>query len=156
MIRRIGLALAALTLVAGAALALDVNRTPLVSPESGQFSERGAQVVSAARLQVGTGTGTCVSNAVTINKASGVITTEALTTAAAATQAITLTNSKIQAGDMVIATADPNGSTGTVTVANVAVSAGSAVILLQNIHASVALNAAVKIMFFVVTKGNPN
>ena len=42
------------------------------------------------------------------------------------------------------------------TRCNSAVSASTAVILVKNIHASAALNAAIKIYFFVVTAGNGN
>jgi len=97
------------------------------------------------------GTGTCSSNAVTINKQAGVITTESLNTAAGAEQAITLTNSVIKATDIVLASAGLGGATnGTPGVASVTVSAGQAIITLSNFHASSAFNGSIKIAFFVL------
>lgn len=139
-----------------AAYAAEPTKSALVGNETGENSLNAASVFDMARLKLGAGTGTASSNAVTINRAAGVITTEALTTAAGATQAITLTSNKILAGDAVMAVVDPGASTGTPTVANVAVSASTAVVLIQNIHASVALNAAVKVYFMVITAGNGN
>lgn len=106
------------------------------------------------QLQLGRGAAT--GNTPTINNGSGVITTAALTTAAGATQAITLTNSRIAAGDIVLYGLDANASAGTPVVANVTVTAGQAVFLIQNIHASAALNAAVKVYFLVLKAGNAN
>lgn len=108
------------------------------------------QRVRVGDIESDAGTGTCVTNAVTINRMAGVITTEALTTAAGSTQAITLTSDHIEAGDMVQATCDPGASAGTPTVANVTVTASTAAILLKNIHATNALTAAVKIYFLVI------
>lgn len=130
--------------------------TPRVGTETGEQNDLQASIVNIARLKLGAGTGTASSNAVTINRAAGVITTETLTTAAGATQVITLTSNKIRAGDMVFAIVDPATSTGTPSIANVAVSASTAAILVKNIHASVALNAAIKIYFLVLTAGNAN
>lgn len=113
-------------------------------------------LTAKSRLKVTPGTGTASSNAVTVNAAAGVITTEALSTAAGATYTCTLSSSKIEAGDMVFATVDPNGSAGTPILANVAVSAGQAVIIVKNDHASAALDSAVKIYFFVLSAGTPS
>jgi hypothetical protein len=142
--------------ISASAYAAETTKAPTVGTETGTSTRSQAEIMAAARLQLGAGTGTAASNAVTINRAAGVITTEALTTAAGATQAITLTSNKIRAGDMVFAVVDPNGSAGTPVVVNVAVAASTATILVQNVHASAALDAAIKIMFFVVTAGNPN
>lgn len=139
-----------------AVMAAQPTPTPLAGNETGENSAFAEQIVDMARIKVGFGTGTASSNAVTINRASGIITTEALTTAAGATQAITLTSNKIQAGDAVMAIVDPASSAGTPVVANVAVSASTAVVLVKNIHASDALNAAIKIYFVVLTAGNGN
>lgn len=151
--RRSLIAIAALAF-AVAAQAAEPTRTPSVGQETGENSAASAQIVDMARVKPGFGIAT--GNTVTINNASGIVTTASLTTAAGATQAITVNSTKIQAADAVLATVSPNGSTGTPVVANVTVTAGQAVVLLQNIHASVALNAAVKVMFLVVTNGNPN
>lgn len=146
--------IAALTL--GSAYAAEPAKTALKGSETGERSTEAAQIFNAARLKLGSGTGTCASNAVTLNRAAGVITTEALTSAAGTTYTCTLTSSKIQSGDVVIATVDPNGSTGQPILLNAAVSSGSVAFIVKNIDASAALNAAVKIRFIVVTSGNPN
>lgn len=152
----LGLGLA-LSVFAGGAQAAQTTRSVLVAPnETGEVSREQQSVFNVARLKVGFGTGTCSSNAVTINTASGLITTESLSTAAGSTQAITLTSNKIQTGDIVMAMVDPGSSAGTPTVVNTAVSASTAVFLVKNVHATNALNAAIKIMFVVLTKGNPN
>lgn len=143
--RRIVLGLFALMLSSAAAFAACCDGTD---------SRMQNQQVSIGRLELGMGTAT--GNSVTINNGSGVITTAALTTAAGATQAVTLTNSNIAVGDIVLAQVDPNGSAGTPVVANVAITAGQAVITLQNIHASAALNSAVKVYFQLIKAGNTN
>ena len=93
--------------------------------------------------------GTCVSNAVTITSPRGTITTESLTTAAAGTQAITMTNTAFLAGDFAVCMVDKNaGGTGTPIISRVDVAtAGTVVITIKNIHASVALNGAQTIAF---------
>jgi hypothetical protein len=74
-----------------------------------------------------------------------------LTTAAGATYALTLTNSDIVLGDMVLASVQNGTSTtGTPCVTTVAVSAGQVIVTIQNIHASAALNGTIKITFAVL------
>lgn len=122
---------------------------------TGTDSTNQAMQVRMGQVQLGMGTSTGT-NTPTINNGSGIITTAALATAAGGTQAITLTNSRIAVGDMVFASMDSNGSTGQPVVANVQVSAGQAIFVIQNIAAAAALNAAVKISFFVNKGGNLN
>lgn len=109
--------------------------------------------VTTNLLQVDTGTktATAASGAATLNKMSGVITSEALTTAAGADYTLTLTNSDIAAADLVFASVNLGAGTGgTPTVASVKPAAGSVTIVIQNIHASAAFNAAIQIPFLVV------
>ena len=95
------------------------------------------------------GTATSTAGAATINAQTGVITTESLTTAAGATYAMTLTNNLILSTDICIATVQNGTSTtGVPVVTTSAVSAGQAVITIQNIHASAAFNGTLKIGFF--------
>jgi hypothetical protein len=111
------------------------------------------QTLTQANIQLDTGTktATATAGAATLNKASGVITSEALTTAAGATYALTLTNSDIVLGDMVLASVQNGTSTtGTPCVTTVAVSAGQVIVTIQNIHASAALNGTIKITFAVL------
>lgn len=122
---------------------------------TGTNSTSQAEQMRIGQLQAGLGTATG-SNTPTINNGAGIITTAALATAAGGTQAITLTNNRIAAGDQVFASMDNNGSTGQPMIANVQVTAGQAIFVIQNIHASVALNAAVKISFLINKAGNAN
>lgn len=99
---------------------------------------------------VGQYTATASSGAATLNAYAGKITTEALTTAAAGEYTLTLTNSKIEAADLVFASVDANGSAGTPGIGGVTVSAGQVIITVTNLHVSAAFNAALKISFQVV------
>jgi hypothetical protein len=96
------------------------------------------------------GTATSSAGAVTLNAMAGIITTEPLTTAAAAVYTLTLTNANITTSTIVQVSVDKGSSTGTPCVAYVTPSAGSAVIAIQNIHASAAFNAAIKISYVLV------
>lgn len=97
-------------------------------------------------------TATASSGTATANGTVGQITTEALSTAAAGEYTLTLTNSSIEAGDMVLASADANGSAGTPGIGGCTVTAGQVVITVTNLHASAAFNAAIKINFVVIKK----
>lgn len=118
--------------------------------ENGVLRSQGPLSVDEG-TKTATATGTGGTGTVTLNKTSGKITTGALTTAAAATHVITLTNSKIAAGDQVyVSVGKGTATTGTPTVADVTPAAGSVVISIQNIHASVAINGTLVVSFFVV------
>lgn len=95
------------------------------------------------------GTVTGAAGAATLNQSSGVITTESLTTAAGAIYTLTLTNSFIAAGDIVLTMVSTTG-TGNPVVTETTPAAGTCVILVQNVHAATAFNAALKIGFVVV------
>lgn len=96
-------------------------------------------------------TGTGGTSTATLSKASGKVTTAALTTAAGATHVLTLTNTKIAAADQVyVSVGKGTATTGTVTVADVLPAAGSVAITIQNIHASAAVNGTLVISFLVI------
>lgn len=122
---------------------------------SGTDSRHQNEQLAVGRLQLGMGS-QAGSNTPSFNNGSGVITTAALSTAAGASQAITLTNTNVAVGDVVLATLDNNGSAGTPALANASITANTITFTIQNIHASVALNAAVKIYFVVIKTGNAN
>ena len=106
--------------------------------------------VSAFHLDTGTKTASATAGAATLNKMAGVITSEALTTAAGAQYTLTLTNSDIAATDQVFASVqDGTATAGTPAIATVTPGAGQVVIVVQNIHASAALNGTIKISFAV-------
>lgn len=96
------------------------------------------------------GTGTEASNAVTISKLSGVITTSSLSTAGAGSYLITLTNTYISATSVLLVSY--NG--GTNTTRNISIAAvpgsGSAAITIYNNTAATALNGTVIIDFFLI------
>lgn len=98
------------------------------------------------------GTGTASSAAVTINDLFGIITTEALTTAQNAVATVTLTNSKVAAGDLVLATLGNGTNTqGTPVLTRSSVTASTVTFKISNMHASAeALNGTLKIYFMVV------
>lgn len=144
MLKRIGLALAGLLFVTTAATA----------QMTGTESRMQKQRVSIGEVQPGLGTAT--GNSVTINNGAGIVTTAALSTAAGATQAITVSNNRVAVGDLVLASVDANGSTGTPVVTSAAITANQIVVTLQNIHASVAFNGALKVYFLVLKAGNAN
>jgi hypothetical protein len=101
-------------------------------------------------VDVATSTGTSTSSAATVNAQTGVITTEALTTAAGATYTMVLTNSYIKAGSVVqVSIGKGTATTGVPTVAWVTTTASTATIIIQNIDAAVALNGTIKIAFAV-------
>lgn len=98
-----------------------------------------------------TKTATASSGAATLNSHSGVITSESLTTAAAATYTLTLTNSAVAAADVVLAsTANGTNTTVGTYVVSVTPAAGSVVIVLKNGHAATALNGTIVVAFAVI------
>lgn len=97
-----------------------------------------------------TGTVSATAGAATLNKQSGTITSEALTTAAGSDYVLTLTNSLITTTSKVFVTVD-NGTNTTegISVQRVTPGPGSAVIRVRNVHAASALNGTIKISFVV-------
>ena len=108
----------------------------------------GLATVGSAKIDTGTKTATATAGAATLNKGAGVVTSEALTTAAGATYTLTITDSAIAAADQVMASvAYGTSTTGTPAITRVTPGAGSVVIIVQNIHASAALNGTIKVSF---------
>jgi hypothetical protein len=108
-------------------------------------------VMSAgAEITLDGGTATATTGAATLSKQSGVITSEALTTAAGAAYTLTLTNTLVAATSKVFVSFD-NGtnSQGTLALGTVTPGSGQVVIVIRNAHASQALNGTIKISFFV-------
>lgn len=99
----------------------------------------------------GTITATASSGAATLSKLSGTVTSEALTTAAAAAYTLTLTNTKIAATSRVLASvANGTNTQGIPVVSTVVPGSGSVVIKVFNLHATEALNGTIKINFLVL------
>lgn len=95
------------------------------------------------------GTATSTASAATINNQSGMVTTEALTTAAGATYLMTITNSLITANAVVLPTVGRGTATssGLVPIA-VTPGAGSVAIVYQNVGLN-AVNGTMKLGFTV-------
>lgn len=97
------------------------------------------------------GTATSTAGAATLGTQIGVITTEALTTAAAATYTMTLTNPLIKANSIVLVTVGKGTATaGEPSVHFVTPTAGSVVILIRNNAAVNALNGTITIGFQIL------
>jgi hypothetical protein len=94
------------------------------------------------------GTATASSGAATLNTFNGRVTTESLSTAAAAEYTLTLTNNKIEATDIVLWTVgNGTSTTGTPGQGGCTVSAGQAVFTVTNLHASAAFNGTLVVGF---------
>ncbi len=106
-------------------------------------------MAAGSRIILDKGASTCVANAVTISKNAGVITTEALTTAGGASQAITLINTLIGASSVLLC--QVQGGTNTTQDINIVAvpGIGSATITIYNNTAATALNGTVIIGFAV-------
>lgn len=107
--------------------------------------------LTVTNLSMDNGVATAVAGAATLNKNSGVITTESLVTAAAGIYTLTLTDNRIKAVDQVYASVQ-NGtnSAGDPTVLRVTPANGSVVITIKNTHAANAFNGTLKISFFTL------
>jgi len=106
------------------------------------------QLIISPSIDNGTKTATATAGAATLNKNAGVVTSEALVTAAGATYTLTIANSAVTAADQVMASvAYGTSTTGSPAIMRVTPAAGSLVIVVQNIHASAALNGTIKIAF---------
>lgn len=111
----------------------------------------GLATVGSITLDTGTKTAAATAGAATLNKQSGVITSEALTTAAGEAYTLTITDSVIGATDLVLATvANGTNTQGWLHLERVTPGSGSVVIVVRNIHASEALNGTIKVTFAVL------
>ena len=115
-----------------------------------QFQEMGLRSgVLIQRNRVATAT----AGAATLNEAgSGVITSEALVTAANALYTLTLTNNMVGAADIVLASvAYGTATTGSPVVTRITPAAGSVVIIVRNgVTGDAALNGTIKVSFLVI------
>lgn len=147
-----------------AALAAELQAILDANPADGQFttievsglSTLGPVIAEELEIDTGTKTAAASAGAATLSKSSGVITSEALTTAAGASYALTLTNTKIAAADLVFASVQYGTSTtGIPVVSTITPGAGSVVIKIENNDLAAAFNGTIKISFFVVKAGTP-
>lgn len=97
------------------------------------------------------GTASATDGAATLSKMAGVVTTEALTTAAGAAYTLTLTNTAIAAADIVFASvANGTNAQGVPVVGVITPGAGSCTIVVRNEDAAAAFNGTLVISFLVI------
>lgn len=144
--RAFRLAFTALFFLSGIGLALAAQNGTTGTEK--RFQQSGVKV---GLLEQVVNTATATAGAATLNSAAGVVTSEALTTAAGADYTLTITDNEIAAGDVVLASVQ-NGTNTTVepAITRVTPAAGSVVVIVRNLHATVALNGTIKVSFFVV------
>lgn len=134
--------------ITAAKWAILVNDPTAVIQTLGPIITSGKTTTATFQLDTGTKTATAVTGAATLNKASGKITSEALTTAAGASYTLTLTNSQIAAADTVfVSIANGTNSAGLPIIGRITPAAGLATIIVHNMHASAALNGTLVISF---------
>lgn len=92
---------------------------------------------------------TSASTGVTLNKVTGQITTVALTTAAAAEERFTVTNSAVAATDVIVLGTTYNGA-GTPMLSVVKIASGAFDVVVTNVHAANALDAVLVVNFAVI------
>lgn len=92
---------------------------------------------------------TSAATGVTLNRVTGQITTVALTTAAAAEERFTVTNSSVAATDVIVLGTTYDGA-GTPMLSVQKIAAGAFDVVITNVHAANALNALMVINFAVI------
>lgn len=131
---------------------------PVIGAATGtSLAATGAITSSGATAGIGYATGaggavtqiTSSSTGVTLNTVCGQITTVALTTAAAAEERFTVTNSTVAATDVVILGTTYNGA-GTPMLSVQKIAAGAFDVVITNVHSANALNAVMVINFAVI------
>lgn len=103
-----------------------------------------------AVIEVETGAVTLSTNAGTLSKMAGKITSEALTTAAGAAETFTITNTLVEATDIIIVTRNGGTSDEGTPEFTVNPGAGSFTIVLENRHASAAFDGTFIFGFLVI------
>jgi hypothetical protein len=109
--------------------------------------------VQLGQLSLGSGakTASATSGAATLNQPSGIVTSEALTTAAAATYTLTLTNNKVAATDIVQVTlANGTNSAGAPVLSTSTVTDSTVTVVVKNVHVSAALNGTLVFYFYLI------
>ena len=96
-------------------------------------------------------TATGAALAATCSAPAGVVTTEALTTAAGAEQTYVITNTRVKATDIVLVQAG-NGTNTTVApqVCSVTPTANTSTVVFTNVHAASALNGTITLSFVII------
>ena len=122
----------------------------MASPAAIGGTAPAAVTTNSFRLDTGTKTASATGGAATLNKMAGVITSEALTTAAGDTYTLTLTNSDIAAADQVMASVSfGTATTGIPMVTTVEAGSNSVIINVINNDTLAAFNGTINISFVV-------
>lgn len=136
------------TVTASKAVVVDANKDIATIRNA---TVTGLVFAAGGTIDSDSGTATASAGAATVSKMAGVVTTESLTTAAAAAYTLTLTNTTIAAADMVFASvANGTNSAGIPIVGKITPGSGSCTILIENQHAANAFNGTLKISFLVI------
>ena len=122
-----------------------------VAGTTGTFS--GLATANSLKVDIGTKTATASAGAATLAKFAGVITSEALTTAAAAAYSLVITTTAlgVAATDQAYASvANGTNTQGVPVVTRVTCGTNTVTVVVTNLHASEALNGTLKISYVVV------
>lgn len=119
--------------------------SPVTIAEGGELRLEGT-----AKLETETGAVTLSSNAGTLSKLSGKITSESLTTAAGSSVTFTITNTLVATADIIMVTRNGGTSTNGTPTYNVVPGDGSFTIVLTNRHASAAFNGTFIFSFLLI------
>lgn len=109
-----------------------------------------SKLLAGGGVRVADGSVTLVSDAGTLNKAAGRVTTEALTTAAEAAEAFTITNDQVTANSIILASISEYDGAGGPVISSVQPGAGSFVVNLINSSAATALDDSLSFDFVVL------
>jgi hypothetical protein len=96
-----------------------------------------------------TATGTGGTSTATLNRPVGVITTDAITTAAGATHVMTITNNRVAAGDIAHVTVVGGTFTAGIPVLKTVTTANTITLSITNAAAAAAVNGNIKVAFAV-------
>lgn len=133
--------------LAAASAALTGALTAATATLSGLFT------TNSIKVDTGTKTATATAGAATLAKFAGVITSEALTTAAAAAYTLTITTTAlgVAATDQAYASvANGTNTQGVPVVTRVTCGTNTVTVVITNLHASEALNGTLKVSYLVV------
>lgn len=126
------------------------------TPAAGSFTalnsatatNAGLGTTGSLKVDTGTKTASATAGAATLAKNAGVITSEALSTAAGALYTLTITNSTVAAADQVMASvSNGTNSAGTPSITTVTAGSNSVIVIVKNIHATDAFNGTIKVAF---------
>lgn len=136
------------TVQASKAVVVDANKD---ASEFRNLTATNVIVGVGGTINSDSGTATATAGAATLSKMAGVITSEALTTAAGAEYTLTVTNTGVAAADIVLCSvANGTNTTASPSITTVTPGAGSFVVKVLNENTASALNGTIKISFLVI------